>query len=70
MHKFCKTLSDDSTIRSCISSIDGDPDFTIESFDASALKAKDAKKCNKEVLFSFMLDEITIRKFLQHSPSG
>ena len=59
--KFCKALPDPSTIRSWYSAVDGEPGFTLESFQALKFKAAEAKKCKKKVLVSFMLDEISIK---------
>lgn len=63
--KFCiKASPDPSTLRSWYSSIDGDPGFTSESFDYLALKVEQARKHNKKVLVSLMLDEMSIKKSL------
>ena len=68
--KFCKALPDPSTMRSWYSAVDGEPGFTLESFQALKFKAAEAKKCKKKVLVSFMLDEISIKRSIQRLPNG
>ena len=52
------------------SSIDGEPRFTLESFEALKFKVAEAKVLNKKVLVSFMTDEISIKKSIQRQSNG
>lgn len=70
-HKFCNALPDPRTIRSWYSSVDCEPGFTKESFSALQMKASEImKNKGKEVLVSFMLDEIGIKKGYVYLPNG
>ena len=70
-HRFCKALSEPSTLRAWYSSIHGEPGFTLESFEALKVKvAEVAEVRNKKVLVSFMIDEISIKKSIQRQSNG
>lgn len=55
-----------STIRKWYSSINGDPGFSKEAFDALKLKAIDARTSGKELLANLTLDEVYIRMHQQY----
>ena len=58
-------MPEPSTLRAWYSSIDSEPGFTLESFEALKLKVAEARVRNKKVLVSFMIDEILIKKSIQ-----
>lgn len=68
--KFCHALPDHTTLRSWYSSINGEPVFTSESYEALKVKVSETNKRDKEVLVSFMLDEIGIKKGIQYLSNG
>lgn len=62
--KFYNALPDPRTLRSWYSSIDGEPDFTNESFDVLKVKVVEAKEVGKQILVGVVIDEMGIKKGL------
>lgn len=68
--KFCNALPDPSTLRSWYGSINCEPGFTSESFDALKKKVSEGEKIGKKVIVALMLDEMSIKKGIQHLREG
>lgn len=68
--KFCNALPHPRTLKEWYSSLNGEPGFTSESFDALRHKVTEASEKGKEVLVSLMIDGMSIKKGLQYLPNG
>ncbi|EZA47211.1 THAP domain-containing protein [Ooceraea biroi] len=68
--KFCSALPDSSALRSWYSTINCEPSFTSESFDALKKRVSEEKKVGKQVIVALMLDEISIKKGIQYLRDG
>lgn len=60
--KFSNALPEPSTLRSRYSTINCEPGFTSESFDALKKKVLEEKRIRKQVIVALMLDEMGIKK--------
>ncbi|XP_071641013.1 uncharacterized protein [Temnothorax longispinosus] len=68
--KFCNALPDPSTLRLWYSTVNCEPGFTSESFDALKEKVSEEKKVGRQVIVTLMLDEIGIKKGIQYIRDG
>lgn len=58
--KFCNALPHPRTLKDWYSSLNGEPGFTSESFDALRQKVSEADKKGQEVVVSLMIDGMSI----------